>query len=134
MGRPTKCTPEVIEKFREIVQNMENTNTFIDCACVEQLAYHLGKVDERTIYNWRKKNKEFDRVYEEWKATRNFYFIKYTLLGGAIVGGKRWQVSPALIIFLLKNWLGYRDVSEEDIQKMRDVIITLKPPQAKNDA
>jgi hypothetical protein len=129
MGRPTKCTGEIVEALNRIVEDMTPAN-FAKYCSVESLAYHLG-VHRDTIHEWRRsrRNKAFCEAFERWEAKRNYMFMQYVLLGGMLFGEKRLTASPAVLIFLMKNWLGYKDVADVNIGGTRDVIISLEPPE-----
>lgn len=90
-GRPTKLTPEVLEKARGYVQWCEENplkkllmgGKEVDAKrppTVAGLACHL-KVGKRTIYDWEKENKEISHVLEDIRATAERILSEQGLTG-----------------------------------------------------
>jgi len=71
----------------------------------KQLAF-FWKVDEDTITNWKAKYPAFSDALKKGEADRNV-----TLLS-AMFRNATEKDSPALQIFLAKNWLGMKDQTE----------------------
>lgn len=77
VGRPTKYTPELIEKAREFVASKRGQFTMI-----AELALELG-IRRSTVHEWAKdpEKKEFSDIVEELQSGQELYLAKGTLNG-----------------------------------------------------
>lgn len=104
MARPTKYKEEeTIKAVESIIEQMTAKDFFSFCG-IEHIALALG-VCRKTLYNWMDDYPEFLHTIKRWETKRNALF--YSL-------GASKQVSPAVWIFLAKNWLGMSDRQEVD--------------------
>lgn len=77
VGRPTKYTPELIEKAREFVASKRGQFTMI-----AELALELG-LRRETVHVWAKdpEKQEFSNIVEELQSNQELYLAKGTLNG-----------------------------------------------------
>jgi len=91
-GRPTKYTPEVIERLNEYLEFAIPENQEIPT--VEGIALKLG-VNKTTLYEWAKTHEEFSNALEELKMKQ-----KESLTKIGIFGGK--EINATIVQLLLK--------------------------------
>lgn len=96
-GRPTSYEPRFCE---ELIAHMKGGYSF------ESFAGAVG-VCRKTIYNWEMEHPEFLHAKSIATELRRFFWEKQSVR--AVMGGK---CNPAVLIFTLKNALGWRDKVE----------------------
>lgn len=103
-GRPTDCTPEVIEKARYYLENYKEFEDVVPQ--IASLALHLG-VRRDTLYEWAKSSekKEFTDIFEAVKTKQ-----EKTLINGSLLG----NMNPAISKMMLTKH-GYSDKLEQAI-------------------
>ena len=104
-GRPTKYEGEkTIAELEAIIEKMK-VEKFLGFCGVEHIAQALG-VCRDTIYEWKDKHPEFSYTIKRWETKRNALFYSFMISK---------QMTPAVWIFLAKNWLGMRDKQEFEV-------------------
>jgi len=111
MPAKTKYTPELLKKFRSLVdkwdpfrfrgkdKDTKTVDEFFDKAYVVSLAVHLGVYRAR-IREYREKHEDFKEIYNKWIDKRDHYFHKIARL---------YSDRPAQWIYISKNILGWSD-------------------------
>ena len=92
IGRPTKYTPETINKINEYIEEAIPQNMKIPT--VEGIALKLG-ISKETLYQWAKKRPEFSDALAELKMKQ-----KECLTEIGIFGGK--EINASIVQLLLK--------------------------------
>jgi hypothetical protein len=101
MARPTKFTPELIDRAHQYLSDMDvSTDTMLPT--IEGLAIELN-ISRDTIYEWEKENKEFSDIVEELRAAQGQKLIQNALLG-------RYNATIAKLILSGKH--GYIEKTE----------------------
>lgn len=97
--RPTKYSPDMIERVENFTESMNNENFTKKCS-IFHVAQEL-EVCKHTVYNWQGKNKKFLHAIKRWETKRNCVFLE-------IIN----DFPQAIWIFLAKNWLKMSDKHE----------------------
>ena len=109
-GRPTKYTPDVIDKLNKYLQEAVPENMAIPT--VEGIALKLG-ISKNTLYQWAKKNKEFQDALGKLKMMQ-----KEALIKTGIFGGK--EINQAIVGLLLKVNHNMQDKSTTGVRVSKD--------------
>lgn len=95
-GRPSKLTPEVMEKAKKYVESCANMQEGkVRVPYIEELALLL-KVNEDQLVNWSKENEEFGEIYTTLKTIQKWRLKQKTFGGKNALGS----------MFLLKTLYG----------------------------
>jgi hypothetical protein len=78
-GRPTKYTPELVEKINEFFSEAVPTNMRIPT--VEGLCIKLN-ITRETAYAWAKENPDFSDTLEQIKVKQKEYLTEVGIFGG----------------------------------------------------
>ena len=105
-GRPTKYEGQATIKKLEAITESLSLKDFLTACSIDHIATAMG-VCRDTIYEWQKQHPEFSDTVKRWEAKRGKLFYTFAF-------GK--QMSPAVWIFLAKNWLGLTDRQEHFLQ------------------
>lgn len=121
-GRPTSYEPRFCE---ELIAHMKGGYSF------ESFAGAIG-VCRKTIYNWEAEHPEFLHAKSIATELRRFFWEKQGVR--AVMGGK---CNPAVLIFTLKNALGWRDKVElsgdAENPVKAEIVLTIRDYGAKGD-
>lgn len=101
-GRRTKYSSSLLNEVDKYLESATKENQHLPK--IESLAVHLGVV-RKTLYNWAKKHKEFDRILEYIKLLQ-----EERLIDDGIYGGK--EINASIVKLILSNNHGYRDKSD----------------------
>ncbi len=96
-GRPTKYNPQFIDEVDKYLHNLNSTEVPLK----EDFAYKIG-VDDDTLDNWAKNNKEFFGALKRIMQKQ-----KIQLINDGIYGGK--EVNPTITKLLLQNNHGMKE-------------------------
>ena len=91
---------------------------FKEGASIEEVALKLG-ITRSSYYNWKEIHPEFNHAAELGEQVAAVYLQKvaYQIAIGEI------EASPAMMIFILKNRLGWRDKSDFNPTRSIQVIV-----------
>lgn len=79
-GRPTKLTPEIIEKAKAYVAGGYAENDAELVPTIAGLAIYIG-ITRVTVYEWAKENKDFSYILEEVMQRQERGLLKGSLAG-----------------------------------------------------
>lgn len=89
----------LIVEMNQLKPGKAGFKKFMQRYCVvEHVCSWLG-ISKQGLYDWRGAHTEFEEAYGEWENKRNMLFTSYC----------EQFPSPAVWIFLAKNWLKYSD-------------------------
>jgi hypothetical protein len=126
-GIPSKYTPELQQKFDDLIQSLytdndkTNYNNFWSYGIVEQIAVYL-RITIETIYQWVDPRSEFYKPafsdsFKEWFILSKAMFFKT---------GKVMSVrAPAAFIFLCKTKLGMIEVKKTIFEERYSQILEI---------
>ncbi|MFH1792675.1 MAG: terminase small subunit [Patescibacteria group bacterium] len=104
-GRPSLYKQEYIDMAEKYIQTCERDDMHLPK--IESLTLLIG-VNRDTLYEWKKKHKEFSDTLEKIMTLQ-----KIRLIDDGIYGGKR--VNCTIVKLLLENNHGMREKSSKDL-------------------
>lgn len=127
MPAKSKCTPELLSKFEELVENWDPfkykadrkiLSEFSDLGYQHSIAFHL-EISRPRVRDYKNKYPEFKEIYEKWLQKRDHYFTK---LAEIYLHKDKNNVQW---IWISKNILGWSDQptsAEDDDNSIPDLI------------
>lgn len=120
-GRPTKLTPELVEKARQHLESFDVTvGTLLPT--VEGLALEL-KVSRDTLYEWAKQNTEFSDILSDLKVAQGQKLIQ---------NGLQNRYNSTIAKLILSGKHGYVEKSEIDQHHSGEVSFINDVPRPKS--
>lgn len=104
VGRPSKYKPEYCE---QLIEHMSNGYSF------ESFAADLS-VSKDTLYEWSKVYPEFSDAHAVGRMKLLKHLETFTIM--AVGDTETYKINTGLHIFRLKNQIGWKEKSEQEIQ------------------
>ena len=134
-GRPTKLTPEIIEKARNYVDETMNVGVHVLLPTIEGLALEL-EISRETVYDWENvpektaKNKEivelhqqFSDIVKQLRVAQGQKLIQNSLIG---------RYNPTIAKLILSGKHNYVEKTEVDQNVSGNVSFINDVPRPKN--
>lgn len=107
VGRPSKYDPKYCEL---LIEHMKNGASF------ESFAGRIG-IWKEALYNWTKKHEEFSNALKIGRAKQHWALEKLAMAQAT----GQFKGSPATLIFILKNTIGWKDQPDQIADSYEDM-------------